>query len=165
MRRLILLVLAVSAATACGSASPTTPVAPAVVEDLTTTSITVNNAPNGVFTGPTVEFYRDQPSWQAAWSRMTANFTPSRALPSADFTNEMFVVVSIGSQPPGFLISITGAHLVSGSIIVDVDHRLPPVGGGCTFIDVGTINVYAVARLPLRSGNGLLHVTDVAGTC
>jgi hypothetical protein len=159
-----MLYIAVSVTAACGGASPTSPVAP-VVEDLQTTSITVNAAPDGLFTGPTVEFYRDQPLWQAAWLRMTPKTTPPLAVPNADFTNEMFVVVSLGPLPPGDLLSITGAHLVNGSITVDVNYRVPAPNGACYFVDSGSVNVYTVARLPLRSGDGLLHVTNVVRTC
>lgn len=106
---------------------------------------------------------RDPLTWQAAWNRIYLRGSPVPPLPEIDFSQEMIVVVALGSHSTGgYGILLTGASESADGIEVDVNSRSP--GPTCVVTAAFTQPV-DVARLPLRQGAVHFAERSEVSTC
>jgi hypothetical protein len=67
--------------------------------------------------------------WMQAWATINGRLRPASAVPSVDFAATVVVVAALGQQRSGgFVVQITGASMVSGQIVVQVQTRSPAKG-------------------------------------
>ena len=93
---------------------------------------------------------RDPVTWHAVWNQIYLGGSPVPPLPEIDFSQEMLVVVALGSHPTGgYGILLTGASESADGIEVAVLSSSP--GPKCFTTQAFTQPV-DVARLPRRQG-------------
>lgn len=137
-RHLVLVLLTVL--TACSAAQMPTPL----------TELARLNAATNAFASETTLVIRDEPSWQALWSRMNADRSPASPLPAVDFAKDTVLVAAAGTRPTGgFSVAITDAAESGGEVIVKATITSP--GPGCIVTQALTSPVH-VASIPRRDG-------------
>jgi hypothetical protein len=104
---------------------------------------------------------RDAATWQATWNQIYLRSSPLPPLPPIDFSQEMIVVVALGSHPTGgYGILLDGAAEAPGNGTVVAVSSVSP-GARCATTQAFTQPV-DIARLPLRSGPvGFIEHTHV----
>jgi hypothetical protein len=89
---------------------------------------------------------RDSVAWHRYWSAIHRPFIPAPAAPEVDFSREMVLLATLGSQPSaGYAIKIESAVADSARVLVQV-RRIAP-GTGCALAAVVTQPVDLV-RVP-----------------
>ncbi|HKW01413.1 MAG TPA: erythromycin esterase family protein [Vicinamibacterales bacterium] len=139
------------------------PVTTMATPPLTVTQIASLNAPDGVFDDAAQQVVRDQPAWQALWTRLNSNASPAPTLPAVDFTKDMLVVAAMGMKGHGgYKVAITGAAENAGKVTVEVTETSP--GARCMNAMMMSSPV-VIAKLPRRAGDVAFTVVRKVVDC
>lgn len=98
-------------------------------------------------------YIKDEETWTALWSEVTAHVGPKPEVPFIDFGNEAVVVVSMGTRPTGgYSINVESVSESEsdGTLYVEVVEVSP--GPSCVVTQAESAPVHAV-RVPLRNGS------------
>ena len=131
---------------------------------VTLTPIANLNAAEGVFATATQQVIRDQASWEALWTRLSANASPAPAVPHVDFKTDMLIVAAMGTKGHGgYRIAITAAtEQTGGAMTVEVTESSP--GAGCMTAMMMTSPV-VIVRVPRHEGQVTFNVVQKKVDC
>jgi hypothetical protein len=117
-----------------------------------------NNLASGI-TAPSFVAIRDQATWQAMWTSLGS----SAALPSVDFTRNMVIVASNGTQLTlGYSLVIQAVSVAQSVITLSVLETKP--GLNCVVGDALTVQ-FDVIQAPATSGSVVGQVTVQTFNC
>jgi hypothetical protein len=95
---------------------------------------------------------RDQSSWQTLWAQIYSRHSPVPPVPAIDFSQEMLVVVALGSRSSGgYSILVDGANEArNDGLFVTVRSTSPGRSCGTTAALTQPVDI---ARVPRREGD------------
>ena len=76
---------------------------------------------------------RDSATWAALWPRLVGSHSPRPVLPAVDFTDEMLIVVSMGTRSSGgYIVTIDSVGVTADTLRVFVREQSPGSRCGTT---------------------------------
>ncbi len=130
---------------------------------VTVTSLVKLNAPSGALAGSEQRALTDEASWLKLWGQLTANVSPSPAIPRVDYTRDIVILAAMGDKHSGgFKVEITGATEQGGKVVVEVTETSP--GQKCMNAMMMTSPV-VLAAIPKQQAEVTFHVVKKIVDC
>ncbi len=167
--RLICVLMALGAASACGSAPSESqdaadeqemPTIPAGAEAVPVESVDEITTPVSGIPDRRRLVIRDATTWAAYWSDFHANVVPVPDPPSVDFSTQMVVAATMGTRPSGgYTVSVSAVYQQDGTLFFRVRQASP----GPTCLNTAVVTAPAVAVIADR-WDGPLEFVEESGT-
>ena len=107
---------------------------------------------------------RDPSSWQTLWAQIHRGYTPVPAVPAVDFSQEMIVVVALGSRSSGgYGILVDGANEARNAGLVVMVRSISP-GPKCG-VTAALTQPVDIARVARRDGDVSFLERSEVHTC
>lgn len=143
MKPVVATLLALGTAAACGGQSSPAGEPPAETTPAASRALPIEASYTGI-EEPLRTLIRTEREWEDLWSRLAANRIPRPSPPAVDFSDEVVVVVAMGTRPSGgHAIRIDSVRYAKDTLWVDVTSVAP--GAGCLTTQALTAPVAAVA--------------------
>jgi hypothetical protein len=101
-------------------------------DDTTVAFTTVEAATQSSITATRTAVVRDTSAWQALWDEHKRGVTPTPALPSVDFAQDMVIAAFLGQRPNlCYGVTIESIRARDGRLTVDYRESVPAPGAPC----------------------------------